>query len=234
MVGGILILCHILFGINRDPTMLRHLGMPKTIVYVNWNGYPHETDKLTAVGVPYAPSRIRFGSPHVRESVGPLAGSVLELDPSQTETLPRSNLFYEQIEFSVAQNAKAYRVTCDFTISPRDKEFRRDSLTFFFDGRLTTKLVFDKDQIIRFFDYPFVETDLWEFPVDEIIQLRVLLNFEEGSFVGFVNGRRFEFPLEKIEGDLDKVRVNFSDPSDRYGRAAIDNLKVISFGAKPL
>lgn len=230
---GLLSVCHLLYGREWDRIPSRHLGAPRTIVDVDWNGYPHEINQKTVVGVPGSPDRIRFGSPFVRHRVGQLVPSVLELNPSQNEILPRNNLFYDQIEFDVEANARGYRISCDFTIAPRDALLRRDSLSFFFDGRLTTKLVFMPNGFVRFYDYPFIEADLFEYPVDSWIKMDVLLDFEKWKVVGFINDRRFEFPLEPRESDLRDFRVNFSDPTDQYGRAAIDNVKIIGFGSQP-
>ena len=235
LVGsGVVLSLFFFLGIFRDPTFPRGLGKPLTVIDVNWDGDPHLVDAKTAVGVANAPDTVRFGSPFVRTSVGALNGRVLEFDPSQNEVLPKGNFFYEQVEFLVAKKAEAYRVTCDLTIAPRNPTLRRDSLTLFFDGRTTTKLVFGPTGMIRFFDYPFIETDVMEYPIDEVIHLKVLLDFSKWKLVGEVNGKTFEFPLKEVECDLRDFRVNFSDPTDQYGRAALDNLKISAYGTKSI
>jgi hypothetical protein len=226
---SVLLLCHLIFGINRDETLPRHLGAPRTIVEVSWDGYPHALNEKTVAGVPFAPSKIKFGTPHVRDSVGTMSGRVLELDPGQTEIIPKGIFHYEQVEFAVEKKANAYRISCDLILAPRDREYRRDAFHVFLDGGGMIKLIFAPDGMARI-NLPSLETDLWEYPINEVMHLTILLNLKERVIMGIINEQKFEFPLTAAEPGLRGLRFNFSDPTDRFGHAAIDNVKIIAFG----
>ncbi|GEP44053.1 putative Ig domain-containing protein [Brevifollis gellanilyticus] len=84
--------------------------LPEPYVYdIDWEAAPHKLDQMTATGGQRAPSSVNFGSTMVRERPGG-AGRYLELS--------RDNDTYDQIQMSLALNARRYVIDYDLSHAP--------------------------------------------------------------------------------------------------------------------
>lgn len=92
------------------PAPAQHVAADTVLFNVDMGTPPHTVNQLLRVGAPAGPSRINFGDPYVRSSLGALLAQPLEMQGGQSACCG----LYEQLEFALLSFADAsYLVSFD-------------------------------------------------------------------------------------------------------------------------
>lgn len=171
---------------------------------VTWSGSPHVPGNLTAVGGPYAPTTLPFGTAIVRESFGPLLDRPIELIGE-----PESSSHYSQVVFDLGRGATRYEM--DFDIC----QTSYDSLAIFLDGlqsfvRMDVEALLTGGGVKHFSIVCDLVAQRYELKVDGVLR-------RSGSALGT---------------DLGSIRLSLSD-SQVNGGTAIDNFVIRGYGIEP-
>lgn len=225
---AILLFLYFVFKADPEPGFPSHLGPAKKCVKIDWNGFPHKVNETTAVNAPYAPGQVRFGTPTVRERLGPLDDYPLELDPPEEK---ERGPYYSQISIPLAKKANAYLLECDLVVIPGDSKQRQDEFSLFFDGRGTHELIFAASGEIQTVVTPkHAPKTFGNYSPNQVIHIEAFLDLTAQLMTIRANGTELERRTNFGNADLKEIRFNYSD--SRYGiaKAALDNIQVYSLG----
>jgi subtilisin family serine protease len=189
---------------------------PPLVYDVTWDAPIHRVDQLTAVGGPFAPTSINFGNPMVRSQIGTMAGPAMEFNGSG----------YQQVRFSMANGAEAYRLEFDFHMDlPGDFVVILDgpggiqSLTFTTDGMISAS-----------HSYLPSPGTIGTYPLRKTARIAVDVDMLEPAWEVFVNGiSQYRGPFDVSKGDLSAIR--FHESGNATGRAGVDNVRIFAYGA---
>lgn len=171
---------------------------------VTWGGSPHVPGALTAVGGPYAPSTLPFGTAVVRESFGPLLDRPIELVGE-----PESSYHYSQVVFNLGNGASRYEAEFDIC------QTSYDALAVFLDGmesfiRMDVQDLLSGGGVKHFSIVCDLVSHRYELRVDGVLR-------RSGSALGT---------------DLGSIRLSLKD-SQVNGGTAIDNFVIRGYGIEP-
>lgn len=189
---------------------------PPHVYDVTWDPPIHRVDQLTAVGGPFAPTSINYGSPTVRSPIGTMAGPAMEFNGSG----------YQQVRFAMRNAAEAYRLEFDLYMDlPVD-------FTLHFDGPGgIQRLDFKTDGTIRA-SHSYISSPgtIGTYPLRQTTRIAVDVDMLEPAWEIFVDGvSQYRGPFDVSQGDLNDIR--FHESGNATGRAGVDNVRIYAYGA---
>lgn len=188
---------------------------PPQVYEVTWDPPQHETDALTAVGGPFAPTSINFGTPTVRAQIGTLPGPSLEFKGTG----------YQQIRFNLQRNAQSYRLEFD-THLDMPQIFR-----VHFDGAGGVQnLDFRPNGTIGAFQsFIPTPTTLGFYQMQTNTHVAVAVDMVESQWEIFVNGiSKYAGPFGTSQGDLSAIRFQVDTMTN--GVCGLDNVRIFAYG----
>jgi hypothetical protein len=189
---------------------------PPLVYDVTWDAPIHQVDQLTAVGGPFAPTSINFGSPTVRSQVGTMAGPAMEFNGNG----------YQQVRFATSNGAEAYRLEFDLYMDlPGD-------FTVIFDGPGGIQSLTFKTNGTVSASHSYIPSPgtIGAYPLRETTRIAVDVDMLEPAWEVFVDGvSRYRGLFDVSRGDLTAIRFHVS--GNTTGRAGLDNVRIFAYGA---
>ncbi|MBE2181093.1 MAG: S8 family serine peptidase [Chthoniobacterales bacterium] len=188
---------------------------PPQVYNVTWDPPEHAVNALTAVGGPFAPTSINFGTPTVRAQIGTLPGPSLEFKGAG----------YQQIRFALQRGARSYRLEFNTHLDAA-QPFR----VHFDDAGGVQNLEFKTNGTIGAFQ-SFVTTPaiLGYYPMRTNTHVAVDVDMVESQWRIFVNGvSQYTGPFNTSRGDLSSIRFHADNLTN--GICGLDNVRIFAYG----